>query len=158
MLNKTTELGIQTLLFVALYGEDKPVPPHHIAERIGASADYLRKVSRLLVKAGFFRAHRGAHGGVVLQMPPSQITLLAVLEACQGKVLPDYCEGVLDPKDICYFHHAMLDLHGAITGVLEKWTLADLMKQPVPTGVSAEDLSCRMGAVCGKKIAKHHES
>lgn len=134
MLNQTSELGVNILLFLGLRGRDKGViTPREIADAIGASATYTAKVCGQFVRADILRSQRGAQGGVILHRDPAELTLLEIVESCQGKILPDYCEAVTDIRKVCAYHAAMAELHTAITGVLRKWTLRDLMARPRPT-------------------------
>jgi len=133
VITQTTELAINVLLFLGLYGKDGPVTPKQIAELVTASPTYTAKVCGQLVKADILRSQRGAAGGVQLVRNPGELTLLEIVEACQGKVLPDYCEPIKDIRKVCAYHAAMADLYGVITGVLKAWTLQDLMARPRPS-------------------------
>ncbi|MDK2972259.1 MAG: Rrf2 family transcriptional regulator, nitric oxide-sensitive transcriptional repressor [Candidatus Sumerlaeota bacterium] len=127
MLTQTSGTAIKALLFLTLNGTESPMSPREIAERIDASPTYLAKITRMLVKADILRSHRGAHGGVVLSREPNQITLLQVVEACQGLLIGNYCEGIRGHADpICAFHEAMYEVHQATVGVLSRWTIQEL--------------------------------
>jgi Rrf2 family protein len=130
MITKTTISAIRALMFVAQNGEDGCLPPRKIAEALGESPTYMAKISRLLVRAGVLRAEKGVKGGVWLGRAPKEISLLAVVEACQGTVLGDYCIGGCDPEEVCAYHRAAMDLYGAITGALTRWNLAQLLRKP----------------------------
>jgi Rrf2 family protein len=134
VLTQTTELGVTVLIFLGLHARDQvPVTPRQIAEFISSSPTYTAKVCGQLVKADILRSQRGASGGVVLSRKPSEVTMLDIVEACQGRVLADYCEPVQDMRKVCAYHSAMADLYGVITGVLRAWTLQDLMARPRPS-------------------------
>lgn len=147
MLTKTSETAIQILLYLERQGTADPVPPILMAERLGASPSYAAKVCTTLAKAGLLRTHHGTRGGVTLARPPREITLLAVVEACQGKVLGDYCQEYDRTEWVCAFHAAMQDLHNAVVGTLQRWTLADLAAKPGPSPEIADKVQCRLGCV-----------
>jgi Rrf2 family protein len=150
VLNETTLAAIKTLLYLALRSSDEPAPPRQIAEDIDLSPTYSAKITARLVRAGILRAHRGAKGGVSLGKVPADITLLEVVEACQGKALGHYCQETKTQQHVCAFHRAMHELHNAITGVLEHWTIADLQARPNPSRVILGQVECRMaGAATG---------
>ncbi len=100
----------------------------------------MAKVTRHLVKAGLLRADRGVKGGVWLNRPAESITLLAIVEACQGSLVGDYCQPGCDLNLVCSYHKAAAELHDAISGVLSRWTLAQLLRRPAsaakPGGIS----------------------
>ncbi len=142
MLTKTSLLAIRALLWLAQHGRDASASPRRIAEALSASPTYLAKVLRLLVKAGILRAERGVKGGVRLNRPPVQITLLAIVEACQGALLEDYCQPGCDVSQVCSFHEAAAELHQALTGVLSRWTLAQLAERPRPAPAAGSAHRC----------------
>ena len=133
VLTKTSISAIRALVYLGLHDTGEPVSPRHVAGRLGESQTYLAKVMRHLVKAGILRAHRGGGGGVTLNRPPEQITLLAVVEACQGAIQGNFCEDAEDLAKTCAFHQAAGELHRAVVDVLSRWTLAQLLIKPRPS-------------------------
>ncbi len=144
MLGKTSISAIRSLLLLAQQPPMEVLSPRRMGEVLGESPTYLAKVVRHLVKAAILEAEKGTKGGVRLLLTADKITLLAVVEACQGTILPDYCRSARPAFGVCGFHRAAEDLHSAITGVLKKWTLADLLKKPLGPGVGAGGVSCLM--------------
>lgn len=144
LITKTSELGIKTLIYLALNKSSKPISPRIIAEKLNASPTYMQKISNQLVKANILRAHRGSKGGVVLSKPIGEITLLAILEACQGRMLPDYCQETDTPEFTCAFHYTMLKLNDSLIAVLSNCTLADLAAKPCPVEILANNVKCRI--------------
>lgn len=129
MLGKTSVSAIRSLLLLAGQDVQEPWSPRRIADELGESPTYLAKVLRHLVKAGILESERGVKGGVTLMRQPAEITLLAIVEACHGTIVGDYCKSSVAGTP-CAFHRAAVELHLAITGVLERWTLADLLAGP----------------------------
>jgi len=151
MLSQTSELAIQILLCLLLEEDREPVPPRRIASVLDASPTYLAKVAGILTKAGILRAVRGVHGGVIIAKDPAKISLLEVVESCQGKILGDYCSSIVDDFSlVCSYHEAMFELHKAVITVLGRWTIADLAEKPCPHESIRESIDCKM-AWCRKK-------
>jgi Rrf2 family protein len=148
MLNQTTVLAIQTLLYVALQQRKGPIAPTEIAKEFGASTAYLSKINTQLAKANILRSHRGTKGGVTLEQDPNTITLLQVVEACQGVVLGDYCTPCDDMDIVCSFHMAMHELQEVIVRTLSKWTIGDLVKKPFPDASIRDQVNCRIACAC----------
>lgn len=142
MLTKTSLSGIRALLYLGLQGRRQPVSPRNMAQQLGESPTYLAKVVRLLARAGILQAHRGVAGGMVLNRSPEDITLRAIVEACQGTVLGDFCSDTPDLKNACGLHQAGAELHAAIIGVLSRWTLADLLRKPCPNRALEGNTAC----------------
>lgn len=134
MLTKTSLTAVRTLVHLGLHPTSEPASLKRMAEQLGESPTYLAKVARLLVRAGILRAHRGVAGGVVLNRPPESITLLSIVEACQGTILGDFCQETSDLNHVCALHHAGSELHEAIIKVLSRWNLEHFVQRPTPSG------------------------
>ncbi len=133
MLTQTSESALKALVYLVLHGGSEPMPPREIAERVGASPTYMAKITRMLVKANILRSHRGALGGVSLSRDPKSISLLEIVEACQGLIVGNYCHGMKDHiEPVCAFHTAMFEVHQSMVSVLTRWTLADLSVNTKP--------------------------
>lgn len=137
-LTQTVELAISALVFLAQRGGADPVSPRQIAIRLRLSSSYTAKVTRLLVKAGILAAHKGALGGVHLNQLPSVITLLSVVEACQGRVVTDEWKDHGAVHTTGRLDELSTELNHAIIDVLSRWTLSDIVARPRPSG----DLPC----------------
>jgi Rrf2 family protein len=140
MLGKTSIYAIRSLLLLAQQDAGVCWSPRRLAEALGESPTYLAKVMRHLVRGGILDAEKGVKGGVRLRQAATDITLLAIVEACQGPVAADYCRPDTPVESHCAFHSAALELHQAITSILGRWTLADLLAGE-PSGGS----SCLIG-------------
>lgn len=136
MLGKTSQSAIRALLLLAQQEPGACWSPRRLAEALGESPTYLAKVTRHMVKQGLLEAEKGVKGGVRLALSPEDITLLAIVEACQGAIVGDFCKGDRASIGQCSFHRAAVELHDAITGVLARWTLAELLSKPAQPGVS----------------------
>ncbi|MBW7997644.1 MAG: Rrf2 family transcriptional regulator [Candidatus Glassbacteria bacterium] len=147
MLNKTTQIGIKTLIFLGLYGGNDPVSPRRIAGHLGISPTYLSKITALLVKADILVSHRGVLGGVTFSRPTSSFTLLEIIEACQGRVTGDYCQRSEDIDKVCAFHRAMQEVHQETVEVLSRWSLADLIAKPAPDEDVQSRVTCMMADI-----------
>jgi Rrf2 family transcriptional regulator, nitric oxide-sensitive transcriptional repressor len=155
MFTKSTISAVRALIHLSKMNTHVAVPPRRIAAVLGESPSYLAKVMRHLVKSGILRAEKGATGGLRLSQPPSRITLLDILESCQGKIQGDYCNAACPNTPFCHFHEATLELQRAICGLLSRWTLADLLERPsVPNPISGE-VVCFMAK--GSHIATQSE-
>jgi len=144
MLGKTSVSALRTLLLLAQQETTICWSPRRLAETLGESPTYLAKVVRHMVKAGILDAEKGVKGGVRLSQPPNSVTLLSVVEACQGTIVGDFCKSNRPPVSYCSFHRAALELHEAITGVLARWTIADLLAKPSSAGELAGGVTCLM--------------
>jgi len=63
-----------------------------ICEKRDLSKQYLAKIFGSLARAGLVTPVRGKHGGYVLARPPSEISILDVIEAVEGPVALNFCQ------------------------------------------------------------------
>ena len=142
MLSKTSVIALRLLVHLGLLGPGKRVPLRVVARELRVSPTYLIKIGRRLARAGILRASRGVGGGVSLDRAPADITLLAIVEACQGPTLGDFCRRTDDHRKVCGLHRAGAELHAAITGTLRRWTLKSLLRHAEPAAEMPDRKRC----------------
>lgn len=143
MLRKTSISALRALLLLAENRAAAHQSPRKLAAALGESPTYLAKVVRHMVKARILEAEKGVKGGVRLVQQPEDITMLSVIEACQGAIVGDYCRSLRPASTHCGFHRAAAELHEAITGVLGRWTLKDLLSG-ASSGCESGGVTCLM--------------
>lgn len=122
MLSKTTLSALRTLVLIGRQPERECWSPRRLAESLGESPAYWAKVARLLVRTGILQADKGAKGGVRLAKAPAAVQLRDIVEACEGPL-------VNVPANAGPATEAARELRGAVSGVLERWTLAALLEE-----------------------------
>lgn len=130
LLTQTSELAIGALLFLARRPAGYLGNPGEIAEALDVAPHYTAKVLRELARAGLIRSRRGANGGFELAHSPNDLTLLQIVEVCQGGVQANHCASSARPGQHCGFHLAMLELEQSVKQTLARWTLAKLLVAP----------------------------
>lgn len=152
MLTHTSETAIRALVYLSLADSERPTPPRLIAQAIRCSPTYLVKTLRMLARSGILRSRKGAGGGVWLARPPKDITLLNVVEACQGLIVKNYCEALGGrPVRLCGFHRAMQEVYDATVKALSRWTLAELVREPA----APDYRNCKMTITVPRRSAAH---
>jgi Rrf2 family protein len=103
-----------------------------IAAEMDIPARYTHEVVSLLVKAGLAEALAGKQGGYRLVKPPSEITLLEVVEAGDGAMRLDRCALNGGPchwqLTICAVHPMLEDGVKAMTASLRSRALAEVVE------------------------------
>jgi Rrf2 family protein len=82
-----------------------------------------------LVAEGLLVAEHGPNGGYRLARPPTDITLLDIVEAAEGPVTFNHCvlrDGPCDWEDTCPVHDTWSRAQNALARQLASTTLADL--------------------------------
>lgn len=147
MLTKTTETGIQALVYLARADAGSPISPRAVARALGVSPSYLAKIMALLVRADILQAHRGVKGGVTFARDAKTISLLDVVQPLQGIVHGRYCHETSGKMPVCAFHSAMQELHDATVAILSRWKLRDLVLRPFGEHSKDPRFACLMGCL-----------
>jgi Rrf2 family protein len=103
----------------------------HIAREIGAPQNYLGKLLQTLAQEGLVRSQKGLGGGFRLARPAAAISLRDVVEPIEhlsrwsGCILgrPECSEA-----SPCAIHHRWKKVRNAYLQMLERTTIADLVK------------------------------
>jgi Rrf2 family protein len=123
----------------ALTAADRPVPAARLAEMHDVSPTYLAKQLQALSRAGLIHSVQGHSGGYELSRPPSEITVLDVVEAIDGPSPAFVCTDVRARGPLaaspsacetpCAIHVAMINADDAWRASLRSVTIADLTAQ-----------------------------
>lgn len=127
-----TDFALRLLMYLALE-PDRLQTIEAIAARYRISRNHLMKVAQTLVQAGVVDSIRGRGGGLRLARAPEAINVGAVVRATEDGFALVEC---FDPKGDCIITPAC-SLRGpleqalsAFLAVLDRYTLADLVKNP----------------------------
>jgi len=95
-LTRAAEYAIRCVLFLSDRGEGRLVSKKEIAQAMEIPDQYLGKIAQQLSRAGIIEILQGARGGFRLVKPPSEISLLRVIEAIMGRIYLNDC--ILRPE------------------------------------------------------------
>ena len=102
-----------------------------IAERQKISKKYLEQIIPIFNKSDILRTTRGSQGGYWLTRDPKDYTVGMILRLTEGDLSPVTClgegENTCPRIDGCVTIRLWSELNEAIKGVIDKYTLADLM-------------------------------
>ena len=124
--------ALRTMVDLAIHGDGEPVKIKDIANRQGISGKYLEQIISILSRAGFVRSIRGNQGGYYLARPSSDYTVGSILRITEGSLAPVDClSGDKNPctrQMDCVTLRLWRELYEAISGVVDKYTLEDLVQ------------------------------
>lgn len=83
-ITRATAYAIYALMHIAQLKSESPVASRTIAQAHNIPERFLLKVLKPLVAMGLLHSVKGPRGGYQLARPPSQITLLEIIEAVEG--------------------------------------------------------------------------
>lgn len=129
-LTRQSSYAIRTLMYCAV-NEPGLSRVADIAKAHAISELFLFKLIKPLVDAGLIETVRGRKGGIRLGRPAAEITLLDTVKLTEDNFAMAECfEGgdVSCPLvDACDLNAALREALGAFFGVLESYTIADLV-------------------------------
>lgn len=126
-----TDYALRLLIYLAVHRGDTPATVQDAATRYGISANHLAKVAQRLVQLGYVNSHRGRGGGLELACDENSIRLGDVVRQTENLILvecfSDDSKCPIEPA--CGLKHVLDKAQQAFLGVLDDYTLADLIGQ-----------------------------
>jgi Rrf2 family cysteine metabolism transcriptional repressor len=118
MISITTKspYALQALTELGRSGGDGPVPIGELARRRDIPVQFLEQLFATLRRAGVLKSQRGVKGGYTFARPPSEITVLEIVELLEGPLGRD-AEGIFG------------DAARAARDVLAASTIADIVER-----------------------------
>ncbi len=136
-LSKKGEYALRTLInlgIAAEVGRDL-VQVTELADSEQLPVKFLEQIMQALKEAGLVKSERGKFGGYRLAKPARKVTIGAVVRLIDGPLAPIGCvsqtayEKCTCPDEAhCGLRMLMLDVRNAITGILDRYTLADVVE------------------------------
>lgn len=129
LLSSACVYGLRAALYLAADSERDFRSIGEISERLDISFHFLTKTLQQLSSAGLLESQKGPKGGVRLTGPASEITLIEVVAAIDGRDLFTECALGLPgcgSEKPCPLHDQWADTREKIKEMLEENTLEDL--------------------------------
>lgn len=123
-LKTSLKIGLQ-ILSLLVRSENRPVSVRELSIELNQSEKYLEQLLLPLRRARLVTSVRGPHGGYHLSRPPSQITLLEILEMMQGPLT--FCDCPTRACAECVSPAIWQTLESCIESSMAQVTLADII-------------------------------
>ncbi|MDA0710301.1 MAG: Rrf2 family transcriptional regulator [bacterium] len=137
LFSKACEYGIRAMLYLASQENDQPMRVREIAEKLKIPIPFLSKIVHSLSRNNLILSQKGPGGGVRLAKPPSQVTMLEVVEVIDGLDLFLACAlGIPHCSDAfpCPLHETWSTLRAEIYDMLANRTLDQVVDQLTTRG------------------------
>ena len=127
-LTRYTDYALRTLIYVGLH-EPRQSSIAEIARAYGISESHLTKVVHQLGRLGLIHTTRGRGGGLRLAKRPAEIVVGAVVRQTEEDLALVECfaSGACAITAPCRLRRALSEALAAFLGVLDGYTLADLL-------------------------------
>lgn len=131
-LTQHTDFGLRMMIYLALR-RPETATVGEIAGALQLSSHHLTKVAQELRRRDILVVHRGRSGGLELAREPEEIAVGEAVRALETFHVvecfrEDKNECVLTPS--CKLQGVLSEATDAFLGVLDQYTLADLVRQP----------------------------
>jgi Rrf2 family nitric oxide-sensitive transcriptional repressor len=126
-----SDIALRILIYVGV-NRDRPASASEISRAYGLSQHHVSKVTHLLGKNGYLSTRRGKTGGFLLKREPDKINVGAVIRLTEPDF--DLLECFQSHTDqckisrVCRLKSVLFEARDAFLGVLDQYTLADLLK------------------------------
>lgn len=136
MISSKTKYGIKALVYIGKHRHEDTVQVKAIAQSENISPKYLESIMLTLRKAGFLGSRKGKGGGYHLRRSPEDIKMVEVMRILEGPVAMVSCVSLnfyekcddCPNEEACSVNSLMMQLRDSCLEVLNKNTLADLIK------------------------------
>lgn len=128
-ISRETDYAARVLLHLTLQGEGERCTAQQIAQQRLIPRALVRRVVTRLAAANLVVTTRGNEGGISLARPPSEISLLEVVEAMEGPLALNQCvvePGICPLVPTCNVHVAWLHARDVIRTHLQGITFDQL--------------------------------
>src|SRR4051812_16095102 len=172
-LSKKGEYALRSLINLGIAGEvgRSLVQVAELADNEQLPVKFLEQIMQALKEAGLVASERGKFGGYRLAKPAKKITIGEVVRLIDGPLAPIGCVSqsayekcTCPDKAHCGLRMLMLDVRNAIAGILDRYTLADVVEVtlrklrrdgvPLPFSPKAENAAplARVPARSGRRL------
>lgn len=136
-LSKKGEYALRSLINLGIAAEvgRRLVQASELAESDQLPVKFLEQILQELKDAKLVESHRGKFGGYRLAVPAREVTIGSVVRLIDGPLAPIGCvsqtayEKCTCPDEThCGLRMLMLDVRNAIAGILDRYTLADIVE------------------------------
>ncbi len=132
VITRATEYAVRAVIFLAQQPKDSIVLKKDICRTQEVTPAFLTKIFQPLIKAGIVNSQRGVGGGFLLAKDPSEINMLDILEAEEGKLKLNHCLVDTDfcQRDAyCAAHEVWYNAQHEMAEVLKRYSIADLVRR-----------------------------
>lgn len=90
-ISRRLDYGLQLMIALAQEPENRAQATANLAEKLQIPLPFLHQIGRSLIQGRLIKATPGPHGGLRLNLPADDITLLQIVETLEGPVCISPC-------------------------------------------------------------------
>lgn len=132
-ISRRLDYGLQLMIALAQEPENRAQATAVLAEKLQIPLPFLHQIGRSLIQGRLIKATPGPHGGLRLNLPAEDITLMQIVETLEGPVCISPC---LDGEDCqrsdgCMSNPVWAELQVKLVNHLNSVRLHALAAQPI---------------------------
>lgn len=132
-ISRRLDYGLQLMIALAQEPENRAQATAVLAEKLQIPLPFLHQIGRSLIQGRLIKATPGPHGGLRLNLPAEDITLMQIVETLEGPVCISPClEGEpCQRAEGCMSNPVWYELQAKLVDHLNGVRLSTLAAQPV---------------------------
>jgi Rrf2 family protein len=132
-LSMRTDYALRAIFTLVEHQGSAPIPIIELARRNDVPKRFLEQIMLDLKAGGWVSSTIGKRGGYFLSRSPDQITMGEIVRHFDGYLAPIACVSVTDYKccsqeSVCKFRHVMLRSRNLVAELMDRTTLASVMR------------------------------
>lgn len=129
-ISTASRYGVRAIFDLAYHGDGQPTQIKEICKRQKLSQRYLEQIFHKLLKARLLKSKRGPCGGYTLARATSEISVLDIINATQGPIVPVAClneeKRNCQVFPVCVTWHVWKETQKRLIDYLDSVSIADL--------------------------------
>ncbi len=132
-ISRRLDYGLRLMIALARDPADRAQATASLAEKLQIPLPFLHQIGRSLIQGRLIKANPGPHGGLRLNLPASEITLLQIVETLEGPICisPDLESEDFPPSEASITSPVWGKLQTNLVRHLTSVRLDELAVQPV---------------------------
>ena len=136
-LSKRTDYALRAVFTLAGAYGGQPISVRELAARNDIPKRFLEQIMLDLKSRGWVDSEAGIRGGYLLAKRPEEITMGEIVRHFDGVLAPIGCVSLnayeaCSQEAVCRFRGVMLDVRNVVAGMMDRSSLADVMKRRIP--------------------------
>ncbi len=144
-ISRRLDYGLQLMIALAGDQTNKPQPSAQLAEKLQIPLPFLHQIAHTLMQSGLIKASPGPHGGLKLNQPAANISVLKIAETLEGPICLTPCLECSEDcprQEGCSAQYMWDDMQNKIVDFMANMKLDSLVEQsnkvtknitPIPT-------------------------